>query len=370
MSARRSATGKRQYSQPENTYEQSLWSLRNCPGARLILVNPVGDDDFIPAWTSYNTCKPPGSGHCIDHVRTGGMMGWQPVSFGCIGVDVDHGDATKLALAYPPLVYLKTRHGAHLVYRAGNVNVIDNTNFEWAGLTGQIKTTGLCRFHGAGAERLASALHEADGDGPKFPVEILKPGQVTLGNKPAHHNKTPNLTVLPRNDEICVGNRNVSLFELGRHATYRFQFRDFADLERQCIDHAFAIAESFPCESELEGKIRATGRSWARFRWRWETGKQTPPSGTRPRSKHHTKALDSSQAQAKANRGEHTGSTGIPPLGPDSQGGMSEPRFTPARPLGSDSWAQKRRSRGGQVRAARARDKNVRRDCLIWRLNE
>ena len=328
------------------------------------------EGELVPAWTRWNSCKPPGSGQCIDHLRAGGAMGWQPGSFGCIVVDVDHGDPATLAMAHPPLAYLETRRGAHLVYRAVEVNVLDNTDFEWEGLSGELKTTGFCRFHGIGAERLSGALAETDGGGPRLPLELLRPSQAILAKRRGGNHRAPRLSLLPRHDEVHEGNRNVSLFELGRHATYRFEYGDYAELERMCIEHAFAIAESFPCNRESEPKIRATGRSWAQYKWKVDTGKAAPRAGTDTRSQGGN-AGESPKPRVgdKSRGGMGTKTPDTPPPG-DPQGGMIKAQFTPPIPVGHGPLAQQRRSRGGKVRAERARAKNERRDRLIWRLRD
>ena len=370
MSTRHSTSRRRQFTQPENPAEQALWSLRSHRGARLVMLRKDDEGELVPAWTRWNSCKPPGSGQCIDHLRAGGAMGWQPGSFGCIVVDVDHGDPATLAMAHPPLAYLETRRGAHLVYRAVEVNVLDNTDFEWEGLSGELKTTGFCRFHGIGAERLSGALAETDGGGPRLPLELLRPSQAILAKRRGGNHRAPRLSLLPRHDEVHEGNRNVSLFELGRHATYRFEYGDYAELERMCIEHAFAIAESFPCDRESEPKIRATGRSWAQYKWKVDTGKAAPRAGTDTRSQGGN-AGESPKPRVgdKSRGGMGTKTPDTPPPG-DPQGGMIKAQFTPPIPVGHGPLAQQRRSRGGKVRAERARAKNERRDRLIWRLRD
>ena len=370
VNAHRPAKRKQQYSQPETPTEHAICRLRSHWGARLVLLRENDEGELVPAWRGWNSCKPPGSGQCIDHLRSGGAIGWQPDSFDCIVVDADHGDAAKLAMKYPPLAYLETRRLAHLVYRKVDLEIIDNTRFEWEGLTGELKSTGLCRFHGSGAERLAAALAEADGGGPTLPLELLRPSQALLARRRGGNRRAPRLSLLPRHDEVHEGKRDVSLFEIGRHATYRFTYEDLPELERMCIEHAFAIAESFPCDPESEPKIRATGRSWARYKWRVDTGKLAPRAGTGRRAG-SGKADESARSAERdaSDGGTQTRTPDTPPPG-DPQGGMIKAGFTPPRPVGHGSVAQQRRSHGGKVKAERSRATNRPRDERIWRLRD
>lgn len=351
-----------QYSQPENEHEFALHTLRSHKRAHLVLLvpdtSPDGEESWKPGWEGWPRRRP-GSGQCIDHVREGGAIGWKPASFGCIVVDVDYGDPAELAKVHPPLAFLKTRRGAHLVYRAGDLDVMDNSTFHWLDLSGEIKSTGMCRFHGHGAETLALALTAPDANKKTFPAELLLPRECkaakkkqarTVHGSPPKWGKTrqPKLVIVPRIDEVQEGNRNVSLFEIGRHATYQFGYNDYADLEGQCIAHAHAIVNSFECRPEPVPKVEATGRSWARYRWKHDTG-QKPPSLLRQPSTAIKKIAPPSPC---------------PVLSP---GGMIKAHGTGSA---LDPAQRRRCSQGGKRRAERVRAKNYKRDCRIWRLHD
>ena len=345
---------ERQYSQPENDAELVIWYLRGYRGARLVLLKVDKQGKFRPKWNRWQRARP-GSGHCIDHLRKGGTFGWQPCSFECVVVDVDENDPMILVNAFPPLAYLPTEHGGHVVYRKSDISIVDNTNFSWRGLRGQLKSTGMCRFHGNGLERLASALHVSGGEGPTLPLELLGTARKENGTRPAKQHEGPKLTTIPKYKDVKVGNRNVSLFHIGRHIMYRFRYEGYEDLLRQCTELAFDIAESFPCTPEPDEKIHATARSWARYKWEGDTRTGAPLAGKSTEAR-----TNRSRRNAPDNRAKSQGSS-LP--GDNSQGGMKKARGTP-------SVVQKQRSRGGKVRAERARAANVLRDWEIWQLHD
>ena len=328
------------------------FSLRRRRGAHLILLKADEAGELVPAWQGWNRRRP-GSGQCIDHVRAGGRIGWMPSSFECIVIDVDHGDPRDLASVHPPLVYLETRRGAHLVYRRNTIDVIDGVAFEWAGVSGEIKSTGMCRLHGNGAEKLAFALATSNPDDRPFPEALLRPGDYRQARKRKRNRKTgkARLSAVRNPGDVYEGVRNETLFETGRHSVYRMAYDNYAELEAKCTALAYAISESFECEQERGCKIDATAKSWARYKWKWDTGQCAPQ-----RASKRSQKVRNNQIPA------------CPPPSPKtSVGGMMEAHGTAAR---DTRWDQRRRSWGGKVRAKRVHEKNYQRDCKIWRWHD
>lgn len=155
----------------------------------------------------------------VEHLMSGGQIGFIPISVGMGGMDVDHGDPHSVVSAHDPFLVLPTERGCHLMWDT-NEDFPDRNGIEAHGLTYDLRCKGYLREHGGGILALATALYErAPNECNPFPQQLLIPLSEL-------ESKAPKL--VPSGNEISqpdhatamslaqVGNRNVTLFHFLR----------------------------------------------------------------------------------------------------------------------------------------------------------
>ena len=195
-------------------------------------------------------------------------LGLVPFSIGTTVLDVDHGNATELATAAPPLTSLKTPGGDHLVYQDNEPR--GNVKFDYCGCQGDIRgAKGYVRLYEGGAEKLADALHNTEEGTAPFPVECLPK---TSTNKAPHENIG---TVLPFKTkfsdvplEQVQEDRHIALFNVIRYWAY---FENKGDNLKDWIYRVDSFAQSqnqrLPTPEKRQKVFTDLSKSIAEWTW-------------------------------------------------------------------------------------------------------
>ena len=249
-------------------------------GAHLVLCAP----SKVPIWKGWHKRRPSADLAAV-HRAEHGPLGVIPWSLRATGLDVDHGDPSKLLQTFKPWVSIPSKRpgGRHAYYD----DTVPRANSSWSvlGCRGEVRGgRGYLVLHDTGPELLAAALaRRVEGSKPwpcdLFEVAGLPPFVAVREPAPAvqvveAEHRAPAIDL--HLEDVGVGGRSIALFDQVRLWAYRqSKGGDLTGWKERVFSYAMHQNERFavPIGRHRGDRVDdVASTAWSVASWTWAGG--------------------------------------------------------------------------------------------------